>query len=122
MFDCNEDDNTGRKKNKPEEIVFDWTEKDEPKEEYYFSKLHPDDTIWDVSYRIPREGPILFSFDKIKIYNFWTDYPNNLTPEEKEIFDKEWTYWANFYNGVDNDDSVSASDVELYKEETSKDK
>lgn len=42
-------------------------------------------------------GPRLFSFDKKKIYNMFSDYPNKLTPEEKEIFDKENDYWAEFF-------------------------
>ena len=33
------------------------------------------------------EGKILFSFDEGKtVYNFWTDYPDKLTPEQVEIF------------------------------------
>lgn len=34
---------------------------------------------------------------KIKIYNLFKDYPYNLTSEEKEIFDKENPYWADFF-------------------------
>lgn len=45
------------------------------------------------------EGPLLISFDKKKIYNLWTDYPGKLTPEEKEIFDKENPFWAEFFRG-----------------------
>lgn len=43
-------------------------------------------------------GEHLFSFDKKKIYNLFADYPHNLTPEEKEIFDKENPYWRNFFS------------------------
>lgn len=43
------------------------------------------------------KGSLLFSFDKIKVFNLWTDYPNKLTPEEKRIFDKENPYWKNFF-------------------------
>ena len=42
-------------------------------------------------------GEHLFTFDKEKIYNLFADYPNNLTPEEKEIFDKENPYWCDFF-------------------------
>lgn len=35
-------------------------------------------------------GLLLFSFDKIKIYNLWKDYPQNFSKEEKELFDKEY--------------------------------
>ena len=38
-----------------------------------------------------------FDFDKVKIYNLFADYPHNLTPEEKEIFDKENPYWCDFF-------------------------
>lgn len=35
-------------------------------------------------------GPILFSFDRKKIYNFWSDYPHKLTAKEKQLFDDEF--------------------------------
>ena len=44
-------------------------------------------------------GEHLFTFDKEKIYNLFADYPHNLTPEEKEIFDKENPYWCDFFKG-----------------------
>ena len=70
---------------------------------YEFYKDNSDDRIWKVThYRLYDKekgfadgnidvilGEMFFSFDKKKIYNFWTDYPHNLTKEEKEIFDKE---------------------------------
>lgn len=42
-------------------------------------------------------GEYLFIFDKEKIYNLFADYPHNLTPEEKEIFDKENPHWCDFF-------------------------
>ena len=42
-------------------------------------------------------GKHMFSFDKVKIFNLFADYPYNLTPEEKEIFDKENPYWKEFF-------------------------
>nr|DAS28633.1 MAG TPA: hypothetical protein [Caudoviricetes sp.] len=32
---------------------------------------------------------MIFSFDKKKEFNFWQDYPNKLTKEQRAIFDKE---------------------------------
>ena len=38
-----------------------------------------------------------FSFDKKTVYNLFADYPHNLTPEQKAIFDRENPYWVNFF-------------------------
>ncbi len=63
---------------------------------YSFEKKDEDDEIWWVDlYNI--EGPMLFSFDKKVVYNAWADYPHKLTPEQKEVFDKENHYWADFF-------------------------
>ncbi|KAA9237488.1 MULTISPECIES: DUF7675 family protein [Aerococcus] len=50
--------------------------------------------IWQIDYIPKRIGPFLFSFDRKAIYNFWSDYPNKLTAEEKELFDKEFPEMA----------------------------
>lgn len=42
-------------------------------------------------------GERLFTFDGIKIYNLFADYPHNLSKEEKAIFDKENPYWCDFF-------------------------
>ena len=42
-------------------------------------------------------GEHLFSLDKQRIYNLFADYPHNLTPSEKEIFDKENPHWRDFF-------------------------
>ncbi|MBQ9296816.1 MAG: hypothetical protein IJ204_06420 [Paludibacteraceae bacterium] len=44
-------------------------------------------------------GEFLFSFDKKQVFNLFADYPDKLTPEQKEIFDAENPYWVNFFNG-----------------------
>ncbi len=36
---------------------------------------------------VPR-GPMFFSFDKKRIFNFWPDYPDKLTPEQIKLFNK----------------------------------
>lgn len=61
-----------------------------------FYKENENDTIWWVN-DLDTKGEFLFSFDKKKIYNLFADYPYNLPKEEKEIFDKENPYWAEFF-------------------------
>ncbi len=64
------------------------------KEEWY--KQKETDIIWwlDNSDKI---GEHVFSFDKKKKFNLFRDYPYQLTAEQKEIFDKENPYWADFF-------------------------
>ena len=54
-------------------------------------KDNADCKIWEVEAEDTREceGPMLFSFDKKTVFNFWTDYPDKLTPEQIAIFKKE---------------------------------
>ena len=65
-------------------------------ETYKFYKEKETDTIWwvDTSGRV---GEWIFSFDKKKVFNMFQDYPHKLTKEQKEIFDRENPYWANFF-------------------------
>ena len=44
-------------------------------------------------------GTRLFTFDGETVYNLFSDYPSKLTKEEKEIFDAEEPYWAEFFSG-----------------------
>lgn len=74
-----------------------------------FYKKNPNDKIWWTG-RMGYVGEVLFSFDKKKVYNFWTDYPQNLTQEEKEIFDKENPFWHDFYYGESEDKSEDKQD------------
>lgn len=62
-----------------------------------FYKENKDDTIWWIN-DLNTKGEFLFSFDKKKIYNLFVDYPHNLSKEEKEIFDRENPYWAEFFS------------------------
>lgn len=61
-----------------------------------FYKNNDKDQIWWVD-NLEEKGQFLFSFDKKHIFNLFEDYPHKLTPEQKEIFDKENPYWANFF-------------------------
>nr|DAS42764.1 MAG TPA: hypothetical protein [Caudoviricetes sp.]DAX65852.1 MAG TPA: hypothetical protein [Caudoviricetes sp.] len=42
-------------------------------------------------------GEWIFSFDKETEYNMFADYPHNLTPEQKEVFDKENPEWVEYF-------------------------
>ena len=46
------------------------------------------------SQRKEKEGEHSFSFDKETVFDLMKDYPDKLTPEQKEIFDKENPYGA----------------------------
>ena len=63
-----------------------------------FYKNDPADVIWWVDNGDEAKGEWLFSFDKQTVYNMFADYPHNLTPEQKAIFDKENPYWAEFFS------------------------
>ena len=58
-----------------------------------FRKRKPTDRIWWTG-EVGRVGAMYFSFDKKTVYNVYQDYPNKLTPEQKELFDKENPEWA----------------------------
>ena len=65
-------------------------------EETEFYKNEDSDQIWWVD-DPDTIGVWLFSFDKEKVFNMFEDYPDALTPEQKEIFDRENPYWADFF-------------------------
>ena len=52
------------------------------------------DIIWWVK---DDNGEQKFSFDRETVFNLMTDYPEKLTPEQKEIFDKENPYWKVYF-------------------------
>lgn len=60
-------------------------------------KNNPSDRIWWVDNAHDVKGEWIFTFDKKKFFNMFQDYPWNLSAEEKEIFDKENPYWADFF-------------------------
>lgn len=61
-------------------------------------KNDPNDTIWWVDNSAESKGEWVFTFDGKKFFNMFRDYPDALTKEQKEIFDKENPYWANFFS------------------------
>ena len=50
-------------------------------------KYDENDKIWWID--VGLIGPRLFTFDLKKVFNFWSDYPDKLTPEQRRIFAKE---------------------------------
>ena len=62
-----------------------------------FYKNNPSDKVYWVEN--DALGVYEFSFDKKTIFNLFEDYPHKLTPEQRQIFDKENPYWANFFKG-----------------------
>lgn len=63
----------------------------------HFVKNEKTDKIWWVD-NPDVKGEHLFSFDKKKVFNLFEDYPHNLTKAQKETFDKENPFWADFFS------------------------
>lgn len=61
----------------------------------YFYKNNPTDKVYWVEN--DALGVYEFSFDKKIVFNLFADYPHKLTQEQKQIFDKENPYWAEFF-------------------------
>lgn len=54
---------------------------------FWFKHQRTDKVWWEDDPKTV--GSFVFSFDKKTKFNFWTDYPHKLTPEQKAIFDTE---------------------------------
>ena len=65
------------------------------KDKWY--KNSPNDKILWLDNANESVGEWIFSFDKVHTFNMFADYPHNLTPEQKKIFDRENPYWADFF-------------------------
>ena len=65
-------------------------------EKYQWYRENEGDRVWWLD-NVDEVGEYIFSFDRVKKYNLFQDYPHNLTPEEKEIFDKENPFWVKFF-------------------------
>lgn len=61
-----------------------------------FYKNNPTDQIWWVD-TSEWTGYFLFSFDRKTVFNLFADYPHKLTANQKELFDKENPFWADFF-------------------------
>ena len=70
-------------------------DKDELKHLEFYKKTKNDIIFWIDN--VDNIGEFLFTFDKKKIYNLFSDYPYKLTENEKRIFDKENPYWRDFF-------------------------
>lgn len=62
-----------------------------------FYKNEDTDVIWWVD-NSDKVGIWEFSFDQKTVFNMFQDYPWKLTPEQKEIFDRENPFWADFFS------------------------
>lgn len=62
-------------------------------------KENESDKVWWLDNGEEVKGEFVFSFDKKESFNLFADYPHNLTQEQKEIFDKENPYWADYFSG-----------------------
>ena len=60
-------------------------------------KKESTDKVWWLYNNADRCGEFVFSFDKEHEFNLFEDYPHSLTPEQKEIFDKENPDWFVFF-------------------------
>jgi len=63
---------------------------------YRFYKEKPSDQVWWVD-NFERVGEHLFSFDRKRVFNLFRDYPHELTPDQKEVFDRECPFWKDFF-------------------------
>ena len=57
----------------------------------YFYKKKRNDSVWWLK---ESGGDHKFSFDKETVFDLMKDYPDKLTSEQKEAFDRENPYWA----------------------------
>ena len=62
----------------------------------FFYRNHRDDQVWWLDHP-DMDGVLEFSFNKQEVFNLFADYPWKLTPEQKNIFDRENPYWEDFF-------------------------
>ena len=61
-------------------------------------KENENDKVWWLDNRGDAIGERIFSFDKKKTYNLFADYPHKLSAKQKEVFDKENPFWADYFS------------------------
>lgn len=61
-----------------------------------FYKQEESDVIWWVD-DTEHVGRFLFTFDKERVFNLFSDYPYKLTDEQVEIFNRENPFWREFF-------------------------
>lgn len=66
---------------------------------YRIYKNNETDKIWWVEH-VDVIGEQMFTFDRKTFYHLFGDYPKKITKEQKELFDKENPYWAEFFEGI----------------------
>lgn len=59
-------------------------------------KNNPNDKVWWL-HNPCNIGAFVFSFNKKDKFNLYRDYPQKLTKEQKEIFDKENPFWKEYF-------------------------
>lgn len=69
---------------------------EEEKERGKFYKKKETDVIWWLT-KLEDFGGWWFSFDKTHTFNVYQDYPDKLTPRQKEIFDRENPHLRDYF-------------------------
>lgn len=59
-------------------------------------KNNPNDKVWWLDNPYDK-GTWVFSFNKKDKFYLYRDYPQKLTKEQKEIFDKENPFWKEYF-------------------------
>ena len=62
-----------------------------------FYKNSESDSVWWVD-DLEHIGRYLFSFDKERVYNLFSDYPQELTDEQLRVFNRENPFWVEFFS------------------------
>lgn len=66
------------------------------KPRYEIYKQNEGDKVWWID-NLDAVGEFLFSFDKRKIFNLFQDYPDELSVDEWQTFNRENPFWKDFF-------------------------